>query len=739
MLAVECLDANVVQDLMSGALDDAARGVVLGHLDTCEDCRELLAVTASDTLENVIVDTHPYPAKLVKPRTVDLALDETVTPEIAARDVALESVTRKLALDETVDSATGAMTTGLEATMMSHDDSVETGRRMHVGPIAGKAFGRYTLDERLGAGAMGVVWRARDPKLDRDVALKLLKRHDPSLMERLVREAQSMAQVSHPNVVGVYDVGVAEGNAYIAMELVTGKSLRGWQSAKDRTVPEIVAAYVAAGRGLAAAHRAGIVHRDFKPDNVLVGDDERVRVTDFGLAAAKPRESGVVHSIADVSLTTSGSVLGTPAYMAPEQFSGGNVDPRTDQFNFCASLYEALYGERPFEGKTFDELADNVIEGRVKPAPSGTQIAGGLRAIIVRGLSPKPGDRFATMDHLLAELGRDRARPWRRTAIGCAALAAALALGLVADWAVRDRGEMQIRQSFALTGNAIEKTMKRLSEHFHMVSAIAYREQALRDVAGHYDQADFGLGTIEADRGELERLHDTLASTEWVNAGNSQRAIVDYKGRLLYTSYAPQIWNTDMTAVPPIKRALDAGKGDSVTVVSYADPAILATKVLGSAPPSHGLALMFARVLALGDKARDRSEARAIYLELEDATPLLDELHLDEKTVLALVSPDGTSIANTGLSDVLVGAAPRSGDIANVSDRGHVYQVQSRAIHGFDGATEIARVVMARKLDGVLQLFPGASLVFALAALAALGVAVATAMRARQITGARVV
>jgi len=735
MLAVECLDANVVQDLMSGALDDAARGVVLGHLDTCQDCRELLAVTASDTLENVIVDTQPYPAKLVKPRT-DIGLDETVTPEIAMRDVALESVTRKIALDETVDTATA----GLEATLASHDgSSPDTGRRMQIGPIAGKAFGRYTLGERLGAGAMGVVWRARDPKLGRDVALKLLKRHDPTLMDRLVREAQSMAQVSHPNVVGVYDVGVAEGNAYIAMELVTGKSLRGWQSAKDRTVPEIVAAYVAAGRGLAAAHRAGIVHRDFKPDNVLVGDDERVRVTDFGLAAAKPSESGIKHSIADVSLTTSGSVLGTPAYMAPEQFTGGNVDPRTDQFNFCASLYEALYGERPFEGKTFDELADNVIEGRVKAAPSGTQIAGGLRAIIVRGLSAKPGDRFATMDHLLAELGRDRARPWRRTAIGCAALAAALALGLVADWAVRDRGEMQIRQSFALTGSAIEKTVRRLSERFHMVSAIAYREQALRDVTGHYDQADFGLGTTDDDRAELERLHDTLASTEWVNAGNSQRAIVDYKGRLLYTSYAPQIWNTDMTGVPPIKRALDAGKGDSVTVVSYADPAILATKVLGSAPPTHGLALMFARVLALGDKSRDRSEARAIYLELEDATQLLDEIHLDEKTLLAIVSPDGTSISNEGLSQALVGAAPRSGDIANVTDGGHIYQVQSRGVHGFDGTTEIARVVMARQLDGVLQLFPGASLVFALAALAALGVAVATAMRARQITGARVV
>ena len=137
--------------------------------------------------------------------------------------------------------------------------------------------------------------------------------------------------------------------------------------------PELVEAYIAAGRGLAAAHAAGIVHRDFKPDNVLVGNDGRIRVTDFGLAAAKPTQARRVarRRSATSNLTTSGSVLGTPAYMAPEQFTGGNVDPRTDQFNFCVALYEALYGERPFDGKTFSELGDNVCEGKVKPPPAG--------------------------------------------------------------------------------------------------------------------------------------------------------------------------------------------------------------------------------------------------------------------------------------------------------------------------------------------------------------------------------
>ena len=156
------------------------------------------------------------------------------------------------------------------------------------------------------------------------------------------------------------------------------------------------------------------------------------RIPVSGMDAASEPAPTAAHEIADVELTTSGSVLGTPAYMAPEQFSGGNVDPRTDQFNFCASLYEALYGERPFPGAKFDELAGNVIGGKLKPPPPGTQVSGGLRAIVVRGLSPKPSERFPSMDHLLAELGRDRARPWRRASIGAAALAAALVLGLVA-------------------------------------------------------------------------------------------------------------------------------------------------------------------------------------------------------------------------------------------------------------------------------------------------------------------
>jgi hypothetical protein len=223
-----------------------------------------------------------------------------------------------------------------------------------------------------------------------------------------------------------------------------------------------------------------------------------------------------------------------------------------------------------------------------------------------------------------------------------------------------------------------------------------------------------------------------------VRVGDSQRAVVDYKGRLLYTSAAPQVWDTDMTPLPAIKRALDAGKGDSVTVLPYRDPALVTTHVLGNTAPK-GLVMMFLRTLALGDKASEQSEARAIYVQLLDGNALLKELRLDDETVLGLVAPDGVSmIGDEGLSATLVAAALRSGEVANVTDRGHAYQVQARVVPGLEGQGEVARVVMARELDGTLTLFPHARFVFAVTALASLALAIATALRARQISGARV-
>jgi len=698
---MECLDANTVQDLMAGALESEPRLAVLSHIDTCEDCRELLSVMGRDTARDQ-----------VSPGLLASGLEDTMLPP-------------------TVGSGPRVDAEDALAATMAPDALFVPPARLGKKPSTGGAVGRYQLLEKIGAGAMGVVWRAHDPKLNRDVALKLLRIADESLTERLVREARSMAQVSHQNVVTVFEVGEEGGQSFIAMELVVGKSLRAWQSAERRAVPEIVEHYVDAGAGLAAAHARGIIHRDFKPDNVLVATDGRVRVTDFGLAAAKPGESGALaaRAIADVNLTTSGSVLGTPAYMAPEQFSGGNVDPRTDQFNFCVALYEALFGERPFEGRTFEELGNAVAEGRVKPAPAGSAVSGTLRALVLRGLSVAPGDRFPTMDALIVELGRDRAKPWRRTAAIASVLAAVLAIGIVADFEVRQRLAGQIRQSFELTGNQLANATERLRNDFELVSRAADHEPALREVTSHHDQADFGLGTPEADLQDLERLHNSLAQVEWIKLGGDV-AVGDYKGRLLYTSAAPATWNTDLKGLPDVKRALAEGGGNSITLIPYGNRELVATGMLG--PPREGLVILAQRTVSLGESTG--SEARALFFDIKDGKQFLDSLNLDKDAQLALVAPDGTSIG--GMSTALLDAAPTTHDIAQVRVGADEYQVQTRDLPGLSGAP-IGKVVMARRIAGVLSLFPGARGVFAAALFVALGLAGFSAWRARKITGAR--
>jgi predicted Ser/Thr protein kinase len=693
-----------VQDLMSGSLDVAARHSVLLHLDGCDDCRELLTVTAKVASREGSDGTLQLPERLRPP--ADISLEATVAPR----------------LGETLLASDAALAETIAPLPMSHiRGTTQPGTN-------GTPFGRYQLLERLGAGAMGVVYRGRDRDLDRDVAVKQLRKPDIALTERLMLEARSMAQVNHPNVVHVYDVGVVAGSTYIAMELVEGQSLRAWQSAKERTLPEIVAAYVAAGRGLAAAHASGIVHRDFKPDNVLVGTDERVRVTDFGLASAKPTP-GRPSLTGDVNLTTEGSVLGTPAYMAPEQFAGGNVDSRTDQFNFCVALYEALYGRRPFDGKTFMELGDNVAAGKVRPPPASTRVSGGLHTIVLRGLAVKPGDRFPTMDHLIEQLGRDRARPWRITSITALAIAAALGLGLVADYAVRDRIDGDIRQSFEATGKQIERAAGLQARQFRSLSRLVSQLKAMLDVSSHRDQADFGLATPEQDEQDLADIRATLLSQDWKRLselGQGSLAVIDYKGRLLYSSAAPTEWLGALGTLPAVKRALDTGKGDCVTMVRYDEPALAKAKVFGDKPP-HGVAMMFTRTLD------HNGEPGGLFTQFVDGNDLLSGIRLDD-TALGLVAMDGTAIGE--VPTALVRRAPASGEIADITLDGVVYEVQARPLPDFSGQP-IGLVVMARPLSGVLSgLFPGARTVFAIAALGALVLFGATAMRARKIAGA---
>lgn len=290
--------------------------------------------------------------------------------------------------------------------------------------------GRYRLGTRLGVGGMGAVYEAWDPELGRRVAVKLMRpRSGPDATEaqaRLRREAQSMAALHHPNVLSIFDVGLTPSGVFLAMPLIEGLDLARWLHEERPGYARIVEVFCAAGRGLSAAHAARIVHRDFKPTNVLIGRDLGVFVADFGIAAlvaddSSPDARDEEQTLPQPRLTRRGSAMGTPAYMAPEQHEGRPVDARSDQFSFCVALYELLYGVRPFLGPSVLALArqkwhQQVRDPRRGPLPSrGRDVPRWLHRAVVRGLHPDPDQRWPSMDVLLEALAPDRQPPkrWR--------------------------------------------------------------------------------------------------------------------------------------------------------------------------------------------------------------------------------------------------------------------------------------------------------------------------------------
>ncbi|TSC34148.1 serine/threonine-protein kinase [Corallococcus sp. Z5C101001] len=342
--------------------------------------------------------------------------------------------------------------------------------------------GRYLLLRRLGQGGMGVVYAAYDPDLDRKVALKLLhpnaQKDSEEARARLLREAQAMARVSHPNVIPVFDVGMWGDQVFVAMELVDGGTLGSWLKEAKPSWREVLERYLQAGRGLQAAHDAGLVHRDFKPANVLVSRAGRVYVTDFGLArqvgdgpeaAASPEEALLLESsdrrMLETTLTEAGLLVGTPNYMSPEQFRGTQLDARTDQFSFCAALYGALYGTRPFDPGSIKAYASASREPGVEaegtqslggtqslaPAPARAPLApppalireppreakvpGWVRQAVLRGLSLDADARFASMQALLDALSQEQRHGRRRRWVGASgAMAATLAVASGVVW-----------------------------------------------------------------------------------------------------------------------------------------------------------------------------------------------------------------------------------------------------------------------------------------------------------------
>jgi hypothetical protein len=282
--------------------------------------------------------------------------------------------------------------------------------------------GRFQVAKILGTGGMGVVYEAHDPQLGRKVALKLLQpmTSGERARERLLREAQAMAQLQHPNVVGVYEAGVHGEQVYVAMEYVENGTLGEWLRARPRTWQETVDMLLQAGEGLSAAHAAGLVHRDFKPANILMGGG-RARISDFGLARATATAEDLERTAEDSSgmllgapLTRTGSLLGTPAYMAPEQLRGDPATPASDQFAFGVVLYESLYGHRPFQGESLGVLMHAIEEGRIARPERRLAVPAKLSAVIRRALARDPAQRFPNMASLLEALRAARRIRWTR-------------------------------------------------------------------------------------------------------------------------------------------------------------------------------------------------------------------------------------------------------------------------------------------------------------------------------------
>ncbi len=354
----------------------------------------------------------PEPARSVPPTQVEeeLPYAATMTPQLAGPtlDMVPVSISRR----------------GSRASDPPPDGTLDLPAGDHA-PEAlpldpGQKIGHFVIRKRLGEGGMGIVLAGHDADLGRPVAIKLVKAEvdRPAYRARLLREAQAMARFEHPNVVRVYEVGSERGRLFVVMELVDGVTLTAWLAGGRRPWREVVAIFAQIGAGLAAVHRAGLVHRDFKPDNVLVDREGRARVVDFGLARLDPERamSGTVSPALAVSLTRSGMMMGTPGYMAPEQQAGIPVDARADQYSYCIALREALLG------------------GRIVRIDRSTwrHVPRALRAIVDRGLSIEPRDRFASMDELLEALRRASGRRAAIVSVAVAVLAIAAGIATTA-------------------------------------------------------------------------------------------------------------------------------------------------------------------------------------------------------------------------------------------------------------------------------------------------------------------
>jgi tetratricopeptide (TPR) repeat protein/predicted Ser/Thr protein kinase len=508
-------------------------------------------------------------------------------------------------------------------------------------------IGRFRVLETLGEGGMGVVYAAEDAQLGRQVAIKAIRgerlRVHPGERARLLREARSLARLSHPNVVQVYEVGEDSAGVFIVMELVRGTTLRRWLDEEHPTLTAVLARFIEAGRGLDAAHQVGIVHRDFKPSNALVGADGRVRIVDFGLARGDAPPGDPTPAPGDAgdhsaeSIVATAPQAGTPAYMSPEQALGAPCDARSDQFSFCVALYEAVHGKRPF---TPAELTARLRhpESWAGPAmPEGGAAPRWLRRVLARGLALRPEDRYPSMAALLAAL---EAPPRRRRRIALALVGAAtLATGVVAGGALvgARRPEACPASTDRLAGAwdearrvAVEAAFAATRVGF-AASAWTRAEAALDDYARRWTHAQSEACAATRIRGErsdrsldestrcLDRARRSLASLTGALAEADPALVAEAEA--LVDSLADPASCLDLAALDPTPDPL-AGSPEALELEDLLDRARIFQRTHQGREAAATLADVLARSQQLGDASR---EAEALLLLGKTRARLLRE------------------------------------------------------------------------------------------------------------------
>jgi serine/threonine protein kinase len=554
---------------------------------------------------------------------------------------------------------------------------------------------RYDIERELGRGGMGTVYLAKDRSLGRDVALKL--HLAGSGHERLHREAIAMAKLAHPNVVTVFEVGSLDDRLYVAMEYVQGGTLRAWLAAEKRAWHEVVRLLIEVGGGLAAAHAAGLVHRDFKPENVLVGEDGRPRVGDFGLARVRgqmpalpaapgskpgprphvhvgasgsaPRATAVAASAAsrdalgsdptlavgsaeDAPLTRTGALMGTPAYMAPEQLASAEIDARCDQFAFCVVAWECLYGARPFAGKSVVELA-LAIERRELASPARTDVPDRIRKVLVRGLATDPESRYADMPALLTAL-RAAAKPrTRRWIIASATAAVALAAGgFAATGAIRSHREAAACERVGDDVRALfgAEVRERVHQRF-LASGVPIAQSAFDHTASVIDRELAGIaarmtelcGAMDppalARRACLEQRRREVAS--FVDLlGRADAELVSRAPGAAWALYEPQPCSGEHAALAP---SADAGRAERLARAQalesggrYADAAAMAEAIRGDAEKAGDKADELAALMVLGDSRGELDPPEKIAPIYDRVLALAEKLGRDLDAAIAL-------------------------------------------------------------------------------------------------------